>query len=50
MKDEAYFDFLKGERRFQITFEKGKTELLEKQKNQAINDFSILEAKSKSNN
>lgn len=50
MKDEAYFDFLKGERRFQITFEKGKTDLLEKQKNQAINDFTMLEAKSKSNN
>ncbi len=48
MNSDNYFDFLKGERRFQITMEKGMQELLEKQKNQAIYEYSKLENKSKS--
>ncbi len=46
MNSEIYFDFLKGERRFQITLEKGKQNLLEKQKNQAIYEYNKLENKS----
>lgn len=46
MDSDSYFDFLKGERRFQITMEKGKQDLLEKQKNQAIYEYSKLENKS----
>ncbi len=49
MNSDIYFDFLKGERRFQITMEKGKQELLDKQKNQAIYEYERLENKSKNN-
>lgn len=45
INEEKYFDFLKKERRFAITFEKGKQYLLEKQKNQAIEEYNILKRK-----
>lgn len=47
MNDEDYIDFLKRERRFQITIEKGKDYLLDKQKLQAQDDYNILVKKSK---
>lgn len=46
LKDEKYFDFLNGERRFKITMENKKQELLEKQKNQALEEYQILKNKS----
>ena len=45
INEDKYFDFLLKERRFKITFENGKQELLEKQKNQAISDYEILKNK-----
>ena len=47
MNSEEYLDFLKRERRFQITIEKGKDYLLEKQKLQAETDYESLIKKSK---
>lgn len=46
IKENEYFDFLKNERRFAITFKKGNLDLLEKQKNQAIKDYNYLKNKS----
>lgn len=42
MDDKAYFDFLKNERRFALTVENGKKDLLEKQKSQAISEYETL--------
>ena len=39
---EKYFDFLKKERRFTQTIENGKSQLLEQQKQQAIEDYNFL--------
>ena len=39
---EKYFDFLKKERRFNQTIENGKSQLLEQQKQQAIEDYNFL--------
>ena len=39
---EKYFDFLKKERRFAQTIENGKLQLLEQQKQQAIEDYNFL--------
>ncbi len=47
INSEKYFEFLKGERRFQITFEKGKENLLEKQKSQSIEDYLSLKSRTK---
>lgn len=46
---DSYFEFLSKERRFKITMENNKNYLLEKQKNQAINEYKILENKSNKN-
>ncbi len=46
LNENEYFDFLKNERRFQITMEKGKQNLLEKQKEQAIFEYQLLKSKS----
>jgi len=45
LKDEKYFDFLAGERRFKITIERSNFHLLEKQKNQSIKEYNILKSK-----
>ena len=42
INDDKYFEFLNNERRFKITLENNKRHLLEKQKNQAINEYQIL--------
>ena len=42
LNQDDYFDFLKGERRFVSTIEKGNTHLLELQKTQAIENYEIL--------
>ena len=47
INEDKYFEFLSNERRFKITLESGKKDLLEKQKNQAINEFNLLKNKSK---
>lgn len=44
-----YFEFLQNERRFALTKEKNKTFLLEKQKEQALEEYQILKNKSKKN-
>ena len=44
---DKYFDFLKNERRFSITMEKGKNDLLEKQKSQAIEEYESLKKRLK---
>ena len=46
LNDSFYFDFLSGEKRFKVTENKGNKRLLEKQKNQAINDYFYLKNKS----
>ncbi len=46
LNENEYFDFLKNERRFQITIEKGKQDLLEKQKNQSLYEYDLLKIKS----
>ena len=46
LKENEYFEFLNRERRFQTTIKKGQEKLLEKQKNQAINDYNYLKNKS----
>lgn len=46
LKEEGYFDFLKGERRYQITSENFGDELLEKQKEEAIERYHSLKNKS----
>ena len=46
LKEEGYFDFLKGERRYQITVEQFGEELLEKQKEEAIDRYQTLKNKS----
>ncbi len=45
LKDEGYFDFLKGERRYQITVENFGEELLEKQKEAAVERYNSLKNK-----
>lgn len=42
LKSDDYFDFLKGERRFVSTIEKGNINLLEKQKEYAIENYNDL--------
>ena len=42
LKSDDYFDFLKGERRFVSTIEKGNENLLEKQKEYAIENYNYL--------
>ncbi len=42
LKDDRYFDFLKGERRFVSTIEKGNEDLLVKQKEYAIENYNYL--------
>ena len=42
MNEEKYADFVKTERRFVSTLEKGNDELIEKQKQQAIETFKLL--------
>lgn len=48
MKENEYFDFLKNERRFNLTIENNKKDLLDKQLQQSKEDFYSL--KEKSNN
>lgn len=47
IEEDKYFEFLNNERRFKISIENGRKELLEKQKSQAINEFNLLKNKSK---
>lgn len=42
LNENEYFDFLKDERRFAITIDKGNMNLIEKQKQQAIDDYNYL--------
>ncbi len=42
MNEEQYFEFLKRERRYQITLEKYGEELLQEQKNHSINNYQKL--------
>ncbi len=48
LNEEGYFDFLKGERRYQITLEHFGDELLEKQKQEAVERYHSLKDQSES--
>ena len=50
LNEDSYFDFLKGERRFVSTIEKGNIDLLEKQKQHAIENYKNLEKLTEINN
>lgn len=50
LNEEEYFDFLKGERRFAITEENGRQNLLDEQKRQSIEDYNLLKSKSENTN
>ena len=49
IKEDQYFDFLKGERRFAITMENNNDELLQQQKNQAVEEYNILKNMTENN-
>ena len=49
INEESYNDFLKGERRFVTTMEKGGQALLEKQKEYAIENYNYLKDLAKLN-
>ena len=46
LNEDCYFDFLKGERRYQITVENFGNELLEKQKQDAVERYQLLKDQS----
>jgi pyruvate-ferredoxin/flavodoxin oxidoreductase len=46
LESDKYFDFLKNERRFAITIEHNKQDLLSKQKLQSEQDYALLKTKS----
>lgn len=50
LNEKDYFDFLKRERRFSLTKENGKSELLNEQKKQAIEDYNFLKSASENQN
>lgn len=46
IEGDKYFDFLRGERRYALTFEKGKKELLEDNKLHALKEYEALKRQS----
>ncbi len=50
LNEKDYFGFLKRERRFSLTKENGKSELLNEQKKQAIEDYNFLKSASENQN